>query len=170
MITKNIKKICKEDPSLIENYDKAIEDNTQVWECHHRKETELGLRPSDLIRMKMYYYRPANELIFLTSSEHMKLHGKDIGNGLKGKPKSTEHKKKLSDSVKKFFENEENKEKWLQSILNSEKKKEVMQSDWYRKKMSKSLSGENNPMYGKQHPSTGKHRVYDESGKFHYEF
>lgn len=149
MITKNIKKICKDDPSLIENYDKAIEDTTQVWICHHRKETELGLRPSDLIRMKMYYYRPPNELIFLTPSEHNLIHGKDIGNGLKEKHKSTEHKKKLSDSAKKFFENKENKEKWLQSILNSEKKKEVMQSDWYRKKMSKSLSGENNPMYGK---------------------
>lgn len=25
-------------PELIENYDKAIADKTQVWEVHHRKE------------------------------------------------------------------------------------------------------------------------------------
>ena len=25
-------------PELIENYDKAIADKTQTWECHHRME------------------------------------------------------------------------------------------------------------------------------------
>ena len=34
----NAKKFCKEDISKIENYDKAIADTTQVWDCHHRTE------------------------------------------------------------------------------------------------------------------------------------
>ena len=28
---------CKDDIRLIENYDKAINDKSQMWECHHRK-------------------------------------------------------------------------------------------------------------------------------------
>ena len=35
---KNAKRFCNEDISLIENYDKAIVDNTQTWHCHHRAE------------------------------------------------------------------------------------------------------------------------------------
>ena len=34
---KRAKSYCKDDISLIENYDKAIADNTQVWHCHHRR-------------------------------------------------------------------------------------------------------------------------------------
>lgn len=33
-----VKKFCKEYPSMIENYDKAIADKTQTWHCHHRDE------------------------------------------------------------------------------------------------------------------------------------
>ena len=36
MISESYKKYCCEDPSLIENYDKAIADTTQTWEIHHR--------------------------------------------------------------------------------------------------------------------------------------
>ena len=39
MISNNASKYCCEDISLIENYDKAIEDKTQYWHCHHRLET-----------------------------------------------------------------------------------------------------------------------------------
>ena len=35
---KTIKNFCCDDPSLIENYDKAINDTTQTWDCHHRGE------------------------------------------------------------------------------------------------------------------------------------
>lgn len=37
MIPKNTYKYCREDISLIENYDKAIADKSKKrWVCHHR--------------------------------------------------------------------------------------------------------------------------------------
>lgn len=69
-----IKSYCCEDISLIENYDRAVNDTENYWVCHHRKEIELNLRKKALKRRKMYYHRPASELIFLTNSEHSKLH------------------------------------------------------------------------------------------------
>ena len=80
-------KYCKNDISLIENYDKAIADTTQVWHCHHRRETIYSR--SGLIEIGEYYNRPACELIFLTKSEHMRLHNL-------GKNVSAETRKKIS--------------------------------------------------------------------------
>ena len=62
----------------IENYEQAINDNTQTWVCHHR----LELHPDGSIRftlqslkdLNLYYHRPAAELIFLTNKDHAKLH------------------------------------------------------------------------------------------------
>lgn len=83
-------KYCREDISLIENYDKAVNDTTQTWQIHHKD--EIRTLPSgmvvyrsqkDLIEGGRYYNCPANELIFLTKSEHCKLH-------LKYRPKLSE--------------------------------------------------------------------------------
>ena len=89
------KKFCCEDLSLIENYDKAIADMTQTWHCHHRGEILPCGRfsVSDLKKFELYFNRPASELIFLTHSEHRRLH-------LKGVPLSEDHKKAISDSKK----------------------------------------------------------------------
>lgn len=39
MIRKDINNVVREgDLTKIENYDKAVVDETQVWECHHRLE------------------------------------------------------------------------------------------------------------------------------------
>lgn len=70
---KNAKKYCCEDISLIENYNKAV-NSIETWHCHHRKEIELNKKAQELININLYYNRPADELIFLTKSEHMKLH------------------------------------------------------------------------------------------------
>ena len=77
---KKAKSYCKEDISLIENYDKAMQDNTQTWECHHRDEYKVlpsGIivirTAQELIENGRYYKCPANELIFLTREEHMKI-------------------------------------------------------------------------------------------------
>lgn len=75
MISKNVNKFCKDDLSLIENYDKAINDNINVWDCHHRLETDLNVSQQYLISNNLYLNRPATELIFLTRTEHRKLHG-----------------------------------------------------------------------------------------------
>lgn len=77
------KMFCKEDISLIENYKIAINDKTEIWECHHRN--EIRILPSgmiaihskqELIENGRYYNCPANELIFLSKKEHRALHGK----------------------------------------------------------------------------------------------
>ena len=116
MISKrSAKAYCKDDISLIENYDKAIADNTQTWDCHHRRETIFT--PKDLMEIGEYYNRPACELIFLTKSEHMRLHhlGKNVSaetrqklsekkngenNPMFGKHHSAEARKKISEAKK----------------------------------------------------------------------
>lgn len=119
---------CKE-YTKIENYDKAIADESQTWECHHRLETyfsngEPRPKNAQLTRVELralgsFYNRPPEEFIFLTKAEHTRLHkienqnmkGKchsketkqkmsEAHKGLKLGPMSEEHKKKLSD-VKK---------------------------------------------------------------------
>lgn len=75
---------CSEDISNIENYEKAVADTTQVWECHHRLEThdENGnirsesISPKVLKEKGLYKKRPASELIFLSKKDHHDLHNK----------------------------------------------------------------------------------------------
>lgn len=62
-------KYCRDDISLIENYEQAISDGTQKWDCHHRRESIYT--KSQLIEISEYYNRPAAELIFLTKKDHM---------------------------------------------------------------------------------------------------
>ena len=69
---------CCEDIRNIENYDAAVDDKSQKWVCHHRNEITLGLSSEQLIRKHLYYERPASELIFLTSSEHIRLHNLNL--------------------------------------------------------------------------------------------
>ena len=108
MIDKNRAiKYCKNDISLIENYDKAIADKTQTWQCHHRRETIYSAK--ELIDIGEYYNRPAEELIFLTPNEHHRLHQlgkhhsedtrKKMSEAIKGKHHSEETRKKISDAL-----------------------------------------------------------------------
>ena len=87
MINEGVKNFCNEDLSLIENYEKAIEDKEQTWDCHHRKGTIVSKK--ELIEKNEYYNRPASELIFLPKKEHISLHKK-------GKQCSDETKRKIS--------------------------------------------------------------------------
>lgn len=86
---------CKDDLSKIENYDKAIADTTQTWDIHHRLELtldgEYAHSKEDLIRLGMYSHRPYFELIFLTHSEHKRLHWKGV---------SDETRRKMSETAK----------------------------------------------------------------------
>lgn len=85
-------------PELIENYDKAIADTNQTWECHHRFEA-LFTR-EELIKYNWYFDVEPNCLIFLTPAEHRKIDSrcKRAGEGNKGKKKSEEHKRKISEA------------------------------------------------------------------------
>ena len=103
---------CCEDPSLIENYDKAIADTTQTWECHHRGEVLPCGRFSadDLNKFGLYFNRPAAELIFLTPAAHRQLHKNGvplseatknaISETKKGVPLSEAHKNAISEAHK----------------------------------------------------------------------
>ena len=89
------RRYCRDDLSKIENYDKAMADTTQTWDCHHRLELtldgEFALTPKQLKMHEMYYNRPYYELIFLTHSEHRRLHLKHL---------SDETHKKISEAKK----------------------------------------------------------------------
>lgn len=67
---------CKEDISKIENYEEAINDKSQCWDCHHRTEIWWNCSYQELIANECYYNRPAKELIFLRHTDHSKLHNK----------------------------------------------------------------------------------------------
>ena len=93
-----LKYYCK-DYENIENYEKALADNFKGWDCHHRLETHnsdgerrlVDITQKELKALGMYYNRPASELIFLTSMEHISLHHK-------GKKRSDEVKNKMSEA------------------------------------------------------------------------
>ena len=90
MISKDCKRICSEDVSLIENYQQAISDTKTIWVLHHRDEyrvlpsgMEVWRSKEDLKEMGRYSGVPANELIFLTPSDHTKLHNKNPNSAFK---------------------------------------------------------------------------------------
>ena len=179
-----LKQYCIEDFSLIENYELAINDDTQIWECHHRKEIELKLSGKQLDELGLYFNRPANELIFLTKSEHRSLHHK-------GKHLSEEHKQKLSESLKGQHPSEESKRKNSESHKGKKSgMKGKHHSEEAKQKISEACRGKYHSEEAKQKISEarrgkhlseetkikiseakkGKHRVYDENGKFYYGF
>lgn len=121
-------------PELIENYEKAITDTTQIWTCHHRFETHtsdgerrsVDLTIEELKALGMYYNRPAEELIFLTKADHNVLHNQ-------GKHHSEEHKRKISEA-------ERGERNWIYGKHHSEETK---------RKISEAVKGERNHNYGK---------------------
>lgn len=87
-------------PELIENYDKAIVDNTQTWDCHHRKEDFYSYK--ELIERGEYLDVSPEDLIFLTVAEHRKIDSKCKRHSgpHKGKKHSEEAKRKISEAMK----------------------------------------------------------------------
>ena len=175
MISINVKAFCCDDISLIENYDKAINDSNQTWHCHHRLETDLCLTRLDLIKMNKYYGVPASELIFLTKSEHSALHGKyrvysieskqKMSDSHKGKVNSIETRQKISDSLKGYKWSEESRKK----LSETNKGTNHRGSGW---KLTEETKNKHRMLHlGKTPYIKGKHRVYDndEHTKYHYE-
>lgn len=151
---------CK-DYENIENYDKALKDNFKGWHCHHRLETHtsdgerrtVDITQKELIALNMYYNRPAEELIFLTSREHNAFK--------KGKKLSEQTRKKLSEVNKGKKRSEETRRKLSESHkgqiawakgkhLSAETRKKISES-----KKGKQ-AGEKHPMYGKRHSAETK--------------
>lgn len=88
----NATRYCCEDISKIKNYRKAVKDQVETWQCHHILETKKGLTKKQLIEMRLYWNRPASELVFLTVKEHQRLHRCKKEPWNKGK-KGIKHKK-----------------------------------------------------------------------------
>lgn len=65
---------CRGDITLIKNYEEAILDLTQTWECHHVNEQWWTV--DELKFVNRYYNVPPDELVFLTKAEHCKFHRK----------------------------------------------------------------------------------------------
>lgn len=106
----NVNQYCCDDISLIENYDKAINDDSQSWHCHHKLETELNMSPKDLKEIGRYFNVPASELIFLTKSEHTKIHNKKL---------SEERRKNISISQRSYYKTHSIWNKGLKGVQES---------------------------------------------------
>lgn len=141
------KKYCKDDIFKVENYELAINDKSQTWHLHHRRETIYSAK--DLIEIGEYYKRPAIELIFLTPKEHKALHNTLF---FKGKP-SHNKGKKCSDETKR-------------KISNTLKGKTF--SDEHKRKLSESQKGERNCMFGKTHSEEARRKI-SEAKKLYWE-
>lgn len=137
----SIKKYCT-DYTKIENYDKAIADETQTWQCHHRDEIKIlpsGIKvirtPEELKENGRYYNCPPNELIFLTASEHRKLHTEGINNPNFGNKLNSEIKLKISNTLKGHKLSEETKSKisksCSESLKDKPKKKSIFGNKYY---------------------------------------
>lgn len=139
----------------VENYEKAKADNFKGWHCHHRLEThnsdgerrEVDIGYKELKALGMYYHRPAEELIFLTTREHNVLH-------TKGKQAWNKGKKMPEEFCRK----------------NSEGHKGKHASDETKRKMSAMRKGEKHPMYGKHHSEETRNKISEaKKGKHHTE-
>lgn len=133
-----VKTYCKEDISFIENYEEAVNDKNRKWVCHHRVEIlPCGVySPEDLQKFGLYLKRPACELIFMTRTEHIKLHRKYP-------LKTTRDKMSKSKMGKRHSEN--TKKKMSESHIGKHLSEET------KMKISKANAGNNHPFFGKHH-------------------
>ena len=139
------RKYCCEDPSLIENYDKAVSDPKRTWACHHRLEIQGQFTNSRELLKKcgMYWKVPASQLIFLTLSDHMSLHSKHISETTRNKMSNTRRGvKRPIEVVRKYSEAQRGKvvsEETRKKLSESHKGKKL--SEETRLKLSKANSG-----------------------------
>ena len=126
MISKNFHAYCNESPSLIENYNKAINDEKQIWEIHHRLEIELNLTAKELIKRNLYFNRPASELIFLTRSEHRRLHTPNGVCDCKGTKNTELHNKNISKGKIKLYSDPINRKKQSDALKGKHKNRRHM--------------------------------------------
>ena len=148
---------CCQSFELIENYELCINDTKNVWDCHHRLEIQEDrlLTITELKEMGLYFNRPASELIFLTHSDHTRLHSK-------ARVCSDNTRKKLSQLKKnnKYWLGKKHKEETKEKIRKANTNREF--SDEHKQKLSiaaKNRIGEKNGMYNKYHSEESKKKM-----------
>lgn len=154
MISPGQARYCCEDISLIENYEEAMADTTQTWICHHRLEYVDGKVTSqaELKAKGLLYNRPASELIFLTPKAHGKIpkhteeSKKKTSAALKGRPKSEEHRRKISEANKG--------------------EKNSMYGKTGDKNPMYGMTGEKHPMYGKHHSEETRKKMSENNAHY----
>lgn len=161
---KRVKRYCCDDVSKIENYSLAMNDECKTWHCHHRLEIQdngTKISPRELMDRGLYYHRPASELIFLTKSEHFRLH--QLGNKyFIGNKHSEETKLKMSLAHKGYTHSEEAKRKISESHIGKKHSEETRRklsiahkgrrnSEEARRKMSDALKGKKKPPFSEEH-------------------
>ena len=70
---RRLQSFCCEPIENIENFEEA-ERSEELYDCHHRLETDLCVSAEWLKEHDMYYNRPASELIFLPRRVHLSIH------------------------------------------------------------------------------------------------
>ena len=133
-----VKKYCKDDISLIENYDKAVADDN-IWDCHHRR--EMTTSKKELLELGEYFNRPANELIFLTHSEHTILHNKCEHHSEETKLKISEANKGKTTWMKGKHHSDESKQKISAVMKGNKNRLGRPHSDETKKKLSIAIKG-----------------------------
>lgn len=157
-------KLCK-DYTLIENYEEAKNDPSQVWVCHHILGEILTRR--QLLDHDFYYDVPPCMLKFVTRAEHIRLH-------TKGKHLTEEHRRKLSGAKKgkkgKHLSDETRRK--ISEAMKGENHPLFGQhlSVLTRRKISEAKKGENNPLFGKHHSEETRKKMSESlKGKHHSE-
>ncbi len=168
MIGKNAKKFCCEDISLIENYQNALADDKEIWECHHRLEIHgnIVLSVNDLKNQDLYYNRPAYELIFLSKKDHKQLHANN---------RTTETKLKAANSNRhkrgKYNISTETHEKMAKLCKERVPHLGYTHSEESRQKMKLRWSIRKQNGYITKSSIKGKKKVWNDGShtKYHYE-
>lgn len=102
MVRADVRMYCK-DIEKVENYELAVNDKNEMWDCHHR--LEQVFTREELVRANWYYDRKPQELIFMKHSEHglnydihIELRRKMTTQGFKGKKHTDEVKLRIAES------------------------------------------------------------------------
>lgn len=155
---KGVKLFCSEEIWKIENYELAIADTTQTWDCHHRLQILEHKSGKYLKENGLYFNRPASELIFLTHKDHIQLHKKWQRIWNETYRHTEESKKKLSDKALVRFSDKRNHPCFGRHPSDETKKK------MSEKAKARFANPENHPMFGKHLSESSKKKI-SESNK-----
>ena len=137
---RTVKEFCS-DYTEIEGYEKAVNDTTQTYICHHIQ-GEYKTR-EELIELGCYYNVPPYLLRFVTKEEHNRLHKPHLGKKL-----SKEQKRKCTPKTKVQY--------WLGKDRGEEFSKKMSEVQKGKKLTDKTKKHISNKLKDKPHSEFGK--------------